>query len=73
MGIERLDELQNDQICSLVDAWIRGRNGERNRKILKLRLIDGMTFEALAEMMEMSVSQIKRIVYSLTDKICERK
>lgn len=66
---EQLQNLRNDQICLLVDSWIRGRNGERNRKILKLRLIDGLTFEALAEKMEMSVSQIKRIVYDGSDRI----
>ena len=63
------EEMQNEQICCMVDSWIRGRNGERNRKILKMRLIDGLTFEALAESMDMSVAQIKRIVYKGIDMI----
>ena len=66
---EIFDDMKNDQICGLVDAWIRGRNGERNRTIIKLRLIDGLTFEALAERMDMSVAQIKRIVYSGVDRM----
>ena len=36
---------------------------ERNRAILKRRLIDGICYEPLAEEFEMSVRQIKRIVY----------
>ena len=61
--IDVFEKMENEKICCLVDSWIRGRNGERNRKIIKMRLIDGLTFESLAEQMEMSVSQIKRIVY----------
>ena len=38
-------------------------HSERDRKILKRRLIDGICFEPLAEEFDMSVSQIKRIVY----------
>lgn len=70
MGKEDIfNKLKREQICGLVDAWILGRNGERNRTILKLRLIDGLTFEALAERMDMSVSQTKRIVYGGIDRI----
>lgn len=66
---EVFNGLRKDQICGLVDAWIMGRNGERNRNILKLRLIDGLSFEVLAEMVDMSVSQTKRIVYGGIDRI----
>lgn len=44
----------------LIDEWIFS---ERDRHILKLRLLDGLTFEALAEVVGMSVRQIKNIVY----------
>ena len=36
---------------------------ERDRKILKLRLLDGLTYERLAEAVDMSVRQVKTIVY----------
>lgn len=70
MAREKVFEgLRNEQIDGLVDAWIIGRNGERNRRILKMRLIDGLSFELLAETVDMSVSQIKRIVYGGIDRI----
>jgi DNA-directed RNA polymerase specialized sigma24 family protein len=44
----------------LIDEWVFS---ERDRRILKLRLLDGLTFEALAEKVDMSVRQVKNIVY----------
>ena len=50
-------------------AWHEGdmsrmeRANKRLRKILKRRLIDGITYERLAEEFDLSVAQIKRIVY----------
>jgi len=43
----------------LIDEWIFS---ERDRRILKRRLLDGITFERLAEEFQMSPCQIKRIV-----------
>jgi hypothetical protein len=44
----------------MIDEWIKS---ERGRKILKRRLIDGVCFEPLADEFQMSVRQIKNIVY----------
>lgn len=55
--------LTNSEICGLIDERIRGRNAKRNREILKRRLIDGITYEKLAEEFELSTVQVKRIVY----------
>ncbi len=49
----------NSEITLLIDEHI---HSERNRKILKRRLIDGVCYEPLAEEFELSVRQIKRIV-----------
>ena len=38
-------------------------HSERDRLVLSRRFIDGVTFEHLAEEFDMSVSQIKRIIY----------
>ena len=56
----------NSQISSLIDEHI---HHARNRQILKDRLIDGMTYEQIAEKHDMSVRQTKNIVYKLTEKI----
>ena len=56
----------NKEISDLIDLHI---HSERDRMILKRRLIDGIRFEPLAEEMDMSVRQIKRIVYKAQDKL----
>lgn len=55
--------MTNEEIRRVIDNYVRGRNGERNRAILKRRIIDGITLEKLAEEFDMSVSQIKEIIY----------
>lgn len=60
---EKVRDLCRAEICSLVDEWIVGRNAERDREILKRRLVDGLTYERLAEEFDMSVRQIGNILY----------
>ena len=52
----------NAEIIATIDNYVRGRNAERNRAILKRRLIDGVTLERLSEEFGMSVTQIKDII-----------
>ena len=56
-------DISRDEVERLIDQWIIGRNGERNRKIMRLRLIDGLTFEQIAERMDMSVRGVVKIIY----------
>ena len=44
-------------------------HNERDRRILERRLIDGITFERLAEESELSVSQVKRIVWKGSETV----
>lgn len=62
-------EVSKSEIDSAIDEWIIGRNAERNRAILKRRLFDGITYERLAEEFDMSVRQIKTIVYKCEDSL----
>ena len=57
---KKVIEYTNSQIERVIDEYI---HNERNRSILKRRLMDGICFEPLAEEFDMSVSQIKLIVY----------
>lgn len=59
-------QLDNSEIERRIDERIRH---ERNRRILKRRLIDGICYEPLAEEFELSVIQVKRIVYKYQDTI----
>lgn len=56
-------DVSRDEIEYLIDQHIIGRNAERDRAILKRRLIDGIYFEPLAEEFNLSVRQTKNIVY----------
>lgn len=59
-------DLSRSQTERLIDEWIPH---ERNRAILRRRLLDGITYERLAEEFDMSVRQIKRIVYKCEETI----
>ena len=54
---------------NLIDEWIVGRNAERNRQMLKRRLLDGVCYEPLAEEFDLSVQQVKTIVYKATENL----
>ena len=56
-------DLPRPVIEHLIDKWIIGKNSERDRAILKRRLLDGVCYEPLAEEFDLSVRQIKNIVY----------
>lgn len=62
-------DIANSEIDYLIDQWIRS---ERDRAILKDRLINGMTYERLAEKHDMSVRQTKNIVYKSMEKLVSR-
>ena len=60
-------DLSRTEIEFAIDEWIVGKNAERDRKVIRRRLIDGVTFERLAEENELSVSQAKRIVWKWSE------
>lgn len=62
-------EYANSDIAHAIDEYV---HSERDRQILKRRLIDGVCFEPLAEEFEMSVRQVKRIVYLNQEKVFNR-
>lgn len=59
-------EYTNQKIRELIDEYI---HSERDRAILKRKLVDGITFERIAEEFQMSDKQIKRIVYKLQEEL----
>lgn len=50
----------NSQISQVIDEHI---HSERDRKILKRRFIDGIIFDQLSEEFDLSVRQVKNVVY----------
>ena len=59
-GTEKVKEYSNSQISAVIDEYI---HSQRNRAILKRRYVDGITYERIAEEFELSVRQVKTIVY----------
>ena len=65
--MKRIDiDISRSELNALIDEWIFN---ERDRKILKRRLLDGICYEPLAEEFDLSVRQVKNIVYRSEDKL----
>ena len=54
------DALTRNEIEYLIEQRI---HNERNHRILSRRLLDGICYEPLAEEFDLSVRQVKNIVY----------
>ena len=61
-----LDDISNSELEKAIDEWI---HSERDRKILKRRLIDGICYEPLADEFGLSVRHVKEIVYKSEAKL----
>lgn len=59
-------DISRSAVEHLIDEWIFK---ERDRQILKRRLLDGICYDQLAEEFSLSVRQVKNIVYRCEDKI----
>ncbi len=59
-------EYTNSRIRELIAEYI---HSQRDRAILERRLVDGITFERLADEFDMSVRQMKAIVYKLQEEL----
>lgn len=62
----KYDDIPNSRLAFLIDEWV---HHERDRNILKRRLIDGICYEPLAEEFDLSVKQVKRIVYKNEERL----
>ncbi len=56
-----MNNLPISRINNLIDEWIHDK---KHREILRMRLIDNETYESIAESVDLSVNQVKSIVYS---------
>ena len=59
-------EYTNSRIREIIGEYI---HSERDREILCRRLIDGITYERLAEEFELSVRCVKTVVYKGQNQI----
>ena len=61
-----LDDISRSELETAIDEWILN---ERDREILKRRLLDGIIFESLSCEFDLSVRHVKTIVYKCEDKL----
>lgn len=66
MKITDVVDISRTEWENIIDEWIFN---ERDRKILKRRLLDGICFEPLAEEFGLSTIQTKSLVYKLQNKL----
>lgn len=59
-------EYTNSQIRELISEYI---HSERDRAIMNRRLVDGITYERIAEEFGLSVMQTKRIIYKAEETL----
>lgn len=67
--MNRFNNISNTDLANLIDEWVKG---ERDRKILKRRLIDCVCFEPLAEEFNLSVRHTYEIVHKNLKIITEK-
>lgn len=66
MSKHPIPDLSRSEISHLIDEWILN---QRDRDILKRRLLDSITFDELSEEFYLSPQRIKTIVYKAEEKI----
>lgn len=59
-------DLSRSEIEAAIDEWVLN---QRDRMILKRRLIDGIRYETLSVEFDLSVQRVKAIVYKGKDKV----
>ena len=59
-------DLSKQQVLDLIESYIFN---ERNRQIVRRRLIDGVRYEDLAEEYCLSVNQVKTVCYKAIEVI----
>jgi DNA-directed RNA polymerase sigma subunit (sigma70/sigma32) len=58
--MNRFTNISNSDLAFIIDEWVKG---ERDRRIMKRRLIDCICLEPLAEEFDLTVDRVKQIVY----------
>ena len=58
--------LTNTELAEIISEYI---HSERDRQILRMKLIDGLTYEKIAETVEMSPRYIRSLVHKLTGRL----
>ena len=64
--MNRFNSIPNTTLSEIIDEWIKN---ERDRKIMKRRLLDGISLERIAEEFDLSAKQTFRITNKYYDTL----
>ena len=64
--MQHYNTLTNSQLAELISENI---HSERNRQIMRMKLIDGYTYEKIAEIVQMSPRYVRALVKRLTERL----
>jgi DNA-binding CsgD family transcriptional regulator len=64
--MQHYNALTNSQLAELIGEHI---HSERNRQIMRMKLIDGLTYEKIAEIVDMSPRYVRALVKRLTERL----
>lgn len=60
--------ISSDEVLWAIEQWVIGRNGERDRIIMRMYMLDGITFAKMQDRLldehgyDLSIDQIKKVV-----------
>lgn len=60
------DDFSNSQIDAVINEWI---HKELYRQVLHYKLVDGYTYEHIAELVDRTPKRVQDIVYAAEDKL----
>lgn len=72
--MSRTNGKSRDAYEHAIDQWILGRNGERDRLILRIYLFDGVTYEEMQRRLDdmkipLSIDQLKKIIQKRKEEL----
>lgn len=64
-----IKDYSRSELEHLINEWVIGSNAQRNKKIIKDRLIKGLMISELADKYNMSETRIKTVIRTFKRKI----
>ena len=68
--MQHYDSLTNSQIEEIIAEQI---HSERDRRIIRMKMIDGLSYEKIAELVDMSTRQIQNIERKYRELLFEER
>lgn len=71
-----VEEIGKNETEKAIDEWVIGRNGERDRIIMRMHLVDGPSLEEMQKRLDkmnypLSIDRIKKIILKREEQIAK--